>query len=250
MYTAVLVDDETRSRQILQKLILKYCPEISIGGTSDSVDSAISMINKIKPDIAFLDIQLSNGTGFDILEGTDVPGMSVIFTTAFDQYAIKAFKFSAVDYLLKPIDIDELVAAVKKVTTGAQNELLQTKLQHLINNVRREPEEAPILLISTAESVEFVDVSDIIRCQADGAYCVIHLRDGKRLVASKVIKEFEMLLEGYGFFRVHQSHLVNLRELSRYSRSDNYLLLRDGSKIQLARSRKESFFKELNKLRI
>jgi len=234
----------------LQKLIEKYCPELNIEDTADSVESAVEVITRVQPDIAFLDIQLTNGTGFDILERTDVPGMAVIFTTAFDQYAIKAFKFSAIDYLLKPIDIDELKEAVKKVTHGTHQELLQTKIQHLISNIRRAPDDTPLLLISTSETVEFVDINEIIRCQADGAYCVVHLRNGNRLIASKVIKEFELLLDGYGFYRVHQSHLINLKELSKYSRADNYLVLRDGSKIQLARSRKENFFKELSRLRI
>ena len=250
MYKAIIVEDETRSRTVLTKLIDKYCPEVSVVAAADSVKSGVTEIETHKPNLVFLDVQLTDGTGFDILSQIDVNGIAVIFTTAFDQYALKAFRFSAIDYLLKPIDIEELKSAVGKVTRSFDQDLSTQKLEHLLSNLRRDPHADPIMLISTADSVEFIDIRDIVRCEADGAYCTVFLRDGQKHVASKVIKEFELLLDGYGFFRVHQSHLVNLRELSKYSRADNQLILRDGSRIQLARSRKENFFKELDKLRI
>ena len=231
-------------------MLEEFFPEIKVVGMADSVETGVLVINEHAPEIAFLDVQLTDGTSFEILEQLDYSNLSVVFTTAYDQYAIKAFRFSAVDYLLKPIDIDELKAAVAKVIANVGNGATNQQIDHLMQNVNRDPGLDPMLLISTAESIEFVDIHNIIRCQADSAYCNVYLKNGQRLVASKVIKEFELLLEGYGFFRVHQSHLVNLRELKKYSRSENLLILKDGSRIQLARSRKDNFFKELSKLKI
>ena len=245
--SALLIEDEERSRIVLRNLLETYCPEVEVVGSADSVASGIRAVKELQPDILFLDVQITGGTGFDVLEKVDLPGIAVIFTTAYDHYALKAFKFSAIDYLLKPIDIEELKGAVRKVITGGRHEEDQYKIQNLLSNLKS-PNEDPVLLVSTQEAVEFIRIRDIIRCEAQGAYTQLFLKDARPVMVSKVIKEFEFLLQDYGFYRVHQSHLINLKEVRKYVKADNYLLMRDGAQIQLARSRKEDFFNALNKV--
>jgi two-component system LytT family response regulator len=244
---AIIIEDEERSRIVLQNLLESYCPEVEVIGTADSVTAGAKIVRTLQPDVLFLDVQITGGTGFDVLEKINDLNVSVIFTTAYDHYALKAFKFSAIDYLLKPIDIDELKSAVKKVAASSEREEDQYKIQNLLSNLKN-PGEDPVLLVSTMEAVEFVRIREIIRCEAQGAYTQLILKDTKPVMVSKVIKEFEFLLKDYGFYRVHQSHLINLKEVRKYVKSENYLLMRDGAKIQLARSRKDDFFKVLHKV--
>lgn len=246
---AVIIEDEERSRIVLQNLLETYCPEVEIVGMADAVSSGLQLLREVQPDILFLDVQIEGGTGFDILEKMENFQAPVIFTTAYDHYALKALKFSAIDYLLKPIDIDELKLAVKKASTTNDPIEDQYKIQNLLRNIKN-PEEDPVLLVSTLEAIEFVRITDIIRCEAEGAYTNLYLREQRPILVSKVIKEFEFLLQEYGFYRVHQSHLISLKEVQKYVKSDNYLLMRDGAKIQLARSRKEEFFKVLHKVQL
>jgi two-component system LytT family response regulator len=246
---AVIIEDEERSRIVLQNLLETYCPEIDIVGSADSVTTGVNIIRALQPDVLFLDVQISGGTGFDVLEKLHDLRVSVIFTTAYDHYALKAFKFSAIDYLLKPIDIEELKSAVQKATSIGRQEEDQYKIQNLLSNIKN-PNEDPVLLVSTSEAVEFVRIRDIVRCEAQGAYTQLFLRDTKPVMVSKVIKEFEFLLQDYGFYRVHQSHLINLKEVRKYVKSENYLLMRDGAQIQLARSRKDEFFTALHKVQL
>jgi two-component system LytT family response regulator len=174
---------------------------------------------------------------------------SVIFTTAYDHYALKAFKFSAIDYLLKPIDIEELKAAVRKASTTTSHDEDKYKIQNLLSNLKN-PNEDPVLLVSTLEAVEFIRIKDIIRCEASGAYTQLYLRDRKPVMVSKIIKDFEFLLQDYGFYRVHQSHIINLKEVQKFVKSENFLVMRDGAQIQLARSRKDEFFNMLHKVQV
>lgn len=246
---AVIIEDEERSKIVLQNLLENYCPDVEVVATADAVTTGVKAVNSHHPDILFLDVQINGGTGFDILEQLENPKVAVIFTTAYDQYALKAFKFSAIDYLLKPIDIDELKSAVGKVNMSGRQEEDQYKIQNLLSNIKN-PAEDPVLLVSTSEAVEFVRIRDIVRCEAQGAYTQLFLRDTRPVMVSKVIKEFEFLLQEYGFYRVHQSHLINLKEVRKYVKSENYLLMRDGAQIQLARSRKDEFFNVLHKVQL
>ena len=248
-YKAVIIEDEERSTIVLQNLLETYCPDVEVVGNATSVQDGIKTVNALQPDILFLDVQIVGGTGFDILEKLNNTKVSIIFTTAYDHYALKAFKFSAIDYLLKPIDIDELKIAVKKVSAPNQQAEDEFKIKNLLSNIKN-PSEDPVLLVSTLEAVEFVRIREIIRCEAQGAYTQLILKDTKSVMVSKVIKEFEFLLQEYGFYRVHQSHLINLREVRKYIKSENYLLMRDGAQIQLARSRKDDFFNVLHKVQL
>jgi two-component system LytT family response regulator len=237
---AVIIEDEERSRMVLQNLLQTYCPEVDVMGMADSVNEGVDTILKHHPDLVFLDVQINGGTGFDVLDRLKGQSPSIIFTTAYDQYALKAFKFSAIDYLLKPIDIEELKTAVRKASTATAQEEDKYKIQNLLSNLKN-PNEDPVLLVSTLEAVEFIRIRDIIRCEASGAYTQLYLRDRKPVMVSKIIKDFEFLLQDYGFYRVHQSHLINLKEVQKFVKSENFLQMRDGAQIQLARSRRMIF---------
>lgn len=246
---AVIIEDEERSRLVLQNLLATYCPDVEVVATADSVSTALEALHTFQPDIMFLDVQINGGYGFDVLDKMKDVKAGVIFTTAYDHYALKAFKFSAIDYLLKPIDIDELKAAVQKALNSKNQAENQYKIQNLLSNLKN-PKEDPVLLVSTLEAVEFVRIKEIIRCEAQGAYTLLILKDHKPILVSKIIKDFEFLLLDYGFYRVHQSHLINLKEVQRFVKSENYLLMRDGAQIQLARSRKDDFFNVLHKVQL
>ncbi|MDQ3016558.1 MAG: LytTR family DNA-binding domain-containing protein [Bacteroidota bacterium] len=246
---AVIIEDEERSQIVLENLLKTYCAEVEVVAKADSVAKGIQAIQEHHPDIVFLDVQINGGTGFDVLDKMNGENPSVIFTTAYDHYALKAFKFSAIDYLLKPIDIEELKSAVKKASPANKQEEDSYKIQNLLTNLKN-PNEDPVLLVSTSEAVEFIRIRDIIRCEAQGAYSQLFLRDHKPVMVSKIIKDFEFLLTDYGFYRVHQSHLINLKEVRKFVKAENYLLMRDGAQIQLARSRKDEFFNVLNKVQV
>ena len=251
MIRAIIVEDEVRSQQVLQKLLKMACPEVSVIGIQDNITSGVQLIQNTQPDLLFLDIQLKDGLGFSILETLD-PGEipAVIFTTAFDQYAIKAFRFSAVDYLLKPIELEELKKAIQKSKLKIENGFNHEQFKTLMHNLNSPKQEAPILTISTSDTIEYIRINEILRCEASGAYSSIILLNGRKIFISKVIKELEILLFDYNFFRIHQTHLINLSEVSQYFKTENSVIMSDQSSLPLARSRKEGFFGAMNKFRV
>ena len=245
---SVIIEDEKRNVIVLQSLLETYCPEVKVTGVANSVTSGIRLIGEQEPDLIFLDIQLIGGTGFDILEKFDEINAEVIFTTAYDRYALKAFKFSAIDYLLKPIDIDELKQAVKRALNSGRKHINNQKIQNLLSNLDTKTKDDPIMLVSTIDTIEFIRVQEIVRIEAQGAYSKIHMKSKKSLLASKVIKEFDLLLKGHAFHRVHQSHIINMSCVDKFLKGQSCFLLKDGSKIQLARTRKDQFFEEFKKI--
>ncbi len=239
---SVIIEDEESNRIVLETILNHYCKEVEIVGMADSVESGISLIQDKNPELIFMDIQLIGGTGFDILEKIGPLGASVIFTTAYDQYAVKAFRVNAVDYLLKPIDIEELKSAVRKVRDSEKRQMKSAQIDNLLGDLKKRTTDEPILLISNSVAIDFVRINDIIRVEAQGAYSKFYMRDGKTFIASKVMKEFEAVLRNHHFCRVHQSHLVNLAFISKYLRAKQCILLLNGTKISLSRSRKGQFF--------
>ena len=249
MIKAIIIDDEQRSRTVLSRLLALNCPSVEIMGYGDSVDSGIQILNEIRPDIIFLDIKLSDGYGFDILEKSDYM-TDVIFTTAYDQYAIKAFRFSAMDYLIKPIDSEELKEAVLKYQKMRRSGLFEEKLQVLLHNFKKKQSEPPVLSVSMTDSIEYVKVHTIMRCEAEGAYTILYRDNGTKVVISKIIKELDMLLVDYGFYRIHQSHLVNLSCVVKYQKKESVVIMSDGSCLPVSRSRREGFFVAMNKIQL
>jgi two-component system LytT family response regulator len=245
MIRSIIVDDELRGRQTLQNLLAESCPNVEVLALCESVAAAREAIALHKPQLVFLDVEMPQENGFALLEEAEHINFDVIFTTAHSHHAIKAIKLSALDYLLKPIDIDELVAAVEKVAakkpaSGAKH------IQMLLQNTAEKEKQQEKIALPTTDGYVFVRLSDILRCDAHGSYTMFYFTDGETLLVCKNLKEFEDLLTDLNFFRVHHSHIVNMSHIQRYLRGDGgTVVLKDGSQVEVARRKKEQFLQAL-----
>ena len=213
----------------------------------ENVQSGIQAIEELKPDIVFLDIQMPDGTGFDVLKSVKNKNFEVIFITAHEEFAIKAIKFSALDYLLKPIDPEELKAAVEKAIKAVDDKKEESQFEALQNNIQ--PNQKKRLVLKTQESVYVVELHEIIRCEADRNYTSFFLSSGKKILVSKTLKEYETLLSTHNFLRVQQSHLVNLDYVDRYDKGNGgSVVMKDGSEVPLSPAKREVFFKIIENL--
>ncbi len=245
---SIIVEDEAQNRENLVRLIAAYCPQVEVVAQCASAAEARQAIVERHPDMVFLDIEMPGGNGFSLLESLSDIRFEVIFVTAYDNYGIKAIKFSALDYILKPIDPVDLKAAVEKASQKIAQKEENLRMQNLLQNTRREPSGKMIALALT-ERIEFVQVSSIIRCESDSNYTTFYLKDGERLIVSRTLKEFDELLTPYGFLRVHQSHLVNLDEIKSYVKSDGgYIRMKDGAMVSISRQRREMVLKTLQQM--
>jgi two-component system LytT family response regulator len=247
MKKVLIIDDENRTRDLVKKMIDSFNFPLQVFAEGENVSTGIDAINRIKPDILFLDIQMPDGTGFDVLNSIQQKNFEVIFITAYQEYAIKAIKFSALDYILKPIDEDELRESVMKAMDTVDFSREDSQFEALTNNMQ--PNQRRKLVLKTQESVFVVDLSEIIRCESDKNYTFFFLTSGKKILVSKTLKDFETLLNGYGFFRVQQSHLINVEFIDRYDKQQGgSVILKDGTAIPLSPAKKEQFFKLLETL--
>ena len=248
MITAIIIDDEKTSRDTLQGLLNRYCKNVEVIDQADGYANGIESVKKHNPEVIFLDIQMPDGSGFQLLEQLGDVNFEVIFTTAYDQYAIKAIKYSALDYLLKPIIPDDLIDAVEKAEQRKTKSSTNTNIKVLLNNVSQSGESKKIVL-STAEKMHVIDIDDIIRCESDDYYTRFFFKDTKTLLISKTLKEHEELLGDRYFMRPHKSHLVNLKYIKSYSKIDGgYIIMSDGSKIPVSRRKKEKVLDILSHL--
>jgi two-component system LytT family response regulator len=248
MLRAIIIDDIDAIRQKNSALIAEYCPNVALIAEADSVESGVEAIRKFVPDLVFLDVELSDGTGFDLLQQLRPVNFKVIFVTAYQEFAVKAFRFSAIDFLLKPIDPEELVTAVKKAEETLNKELLELQFSTLFANIER-PRNLTKLVLRTAEKIYSVDVQDIIRCESERNYTTFYLNNGQKLLLSTTLKEYETLLLPMGFFRSHQSHLINLLYFDHYVKGDgNTIVMKDQSKVPLAIRKKDEFLQLLTTL--
>ncbi|HLT71984.1 MAG TPA: LytTR family DNA-binding domain-containing protein [Cyclobacteriaceae bacterium] len=239
----VIVEDEPHSSMSLENLLRDYCSNTRVVGRADNITDGVREISIKRPDLLFLDIEMPGGNGFELLEQCDGFDFEVIFTTAFEHYALKAIKFSALDYLLKPIDVDELQEAVRKVVQKKERDHDNLKVTTLLRNLGKSKLDQTIAL-ATAEGLEFIRVSDIYYCQAEGSYTLFHLKKTGKLLVSKHLKEYENLLGDYGFFRVHNSYLINLAEVARYVKGDGgYLIMNNGDSVGLSARRRDAFIR-------
>ncbi len=218
MVKAVIVDDEIHARETLSLMLNMYCPEIAVVGKADSVEAAYHLIKLHQPDIVFLDMELTDGLGFDLLKKFDKLFFRVIIISAYQEYAVKAFKFCAVDYLLKPVDPDELAKAVDEALSQALTDNQQERLNALIENTRNTSRNDKLLALKNSEGTFIVNTSEIIRCESDNNTTTFILADGNRVRVTRTLKEFDELLNGCGFLRCHQSHLVNQQHIDKISR--------------------------------
>lgn len=242
----VLVDDEPGAREALAALLQAYCPQAELVGQADGVQAGVELIKRTAPDLVVLDVELADGDGFGLLQHFAAVEFKIVFVTAHREYALRALKCSALDFLLKPVDPDELVAAVQKAEKALAQTTLQAQLQALLDNLASGEKEPKKLVLRTAESVYVVSSADIIRCEAAGNYTQFFLKNGNRLLISKTLKEYDELLQKSGFFRAHQSHLVNLQYLERYDKRDGgVVVLQDKSAVPVAGRQRERLFELL-----
>jgi two-component system, LytTR family, response regulator len=242
MLRTLIIDDESKSRQSLESLLTSYCTGVEVIGLATGVEDGISYIEKHHPDLVMLDIQMQDGTGFDLLKQIDTPAFQLIFTTAFDEYAIKAFKFSAIDYLLKPIDVCELEAAIERAKLINKNKTEHHTFDPLIKNLLAYSEVDLRITVSTEQALEILPVAEIVRLESDNTYTHIVMKDGRRILSSKHLKHYDAMLEGQPFMRVHNSHIINLNSVTRFLKSDGgFIGLVNGDKIPISRRRKDHF---------
>jgi len=245
----VIVEDEKHSRENLKNLLLEFCVNINVVGMAGNVEEAVEEIKSKKPDVIFLDIELQTGTGFDVLERVANLNFEVIFTTAFEQYAIKAVKFSSLDYLLKPIDLDELQNAVEKAQIKKNQIVYKKQLETLMLNLKQQKPKLNKICLSTSDGFEFIEVNDILYCKAEGAYTVFVLKSSDKLLVSKNLKEYENLLLEQDFMRVHNSFLINLKEVKKYVKSDGgYIIMNNDDTVSISRSKKDDFIQVMSAL--
>ncbi|HHC79888.1 MAG TPA: response regulator transcription factor [Flavobacteriia bacterium] len=244
MIKALIIDDEAKARQGLRLVLEKYCPDVEILALCESPKIGLEKINELQPDLIFLDVQMPKMSGFDLLEKIPEINFEVIFVTAYDQYAIKAIKFSALDYLLKPIDVDELITAVQKISKRRKNRII--KYQSLLNNVKTNTKTLTRLAIPSDNEIIMQPVEDIIYCEADSSYTTLHLINDKQITVAKTLKEFENILPQTNFCRIHHSTLVNISHIVKYVKGEGgYVIISNNKHLNVSRRKKECFLKIL-----
>jgi two-component system LytT family response regulator len=244
MTTAILIDDDANLRAGMRQLLSIYAPEINVLGEAESVQSGVEAINLLQPQVIFLDIQLSDGTGFDLLEKlAEMNGKissQVVFITAHEQYAIKAFRFSALDFLLKPVDPEELQKVIYKIKNVLAKSDNYAHIDLLLENIRRKVDNFKRIALSTSDGIHLFEISDIIRCESEDNYTKFFIKNNKPILISKTLKEYEDLLTEHGFERIHQSHLINLVYLKSYIKRDGgYVVMADNSNLPISQRKKE-----------
>ena len=247
MKKVLIIDDEKRIRDFVKRMIDSFNLDVEVFTDGENVETGIESINRIQPDIVFLDIQMPDGTGFDVLNRVKDKRFELIFITAFQEYAIMAIKFSALDYILKPIDEEELKTALQNAIDTVDFKKEDSQFEALTHNLQTNQKRK--LVLKTQESVHVVDLSEIIRCEADKNYTFFYLNSGKKILVSRTLKDFETLLSNHGFFRVQQSHLINLEYIERYDKHEGgSVIMRNGSAVPLSPAKKYQFFTMLEKL--
>ncbi|HKI45002.1 MAG TPA: LytTR family DNA-binding domain-containing protein [Balneolales bacterium] len=250
MINAIIIDDEQHCVDRLSILLSTYCSQsIHLAGSFLTLATGIRGIRKLQPDVIFLDVMLGEQTGFDLLEQLGDISSAVIFTTSYDKYAVQAFRFSAIDYLLKPVDPDDLKEAVKKLQEKISMEELSEKFDVLFHNLKTMQGASRKISIPTSSGLTFLQVSDIIRCQSDINYTTIYLKNKQKITVARTLKEFEELLTDYNFYRVHNSHLINLAYIKSYHKGKGgSVQMTDQSEIEVSTRRKENFLKKLSEM--
>ena len=243
----LLIDDEAPIRNNMKALLEKYVPESVVLGEADGVQTGLELLQQHQPDVLFLDVEMKDGTGFDLLSQYGKPAFKVIFVTGHDRYALKAFKYSAVDYLIKPVDPQELVQSLHRIG-ATSSPAYDQQMENLMANRKRESEDQKIVL-KDLETIYLVSIRDIIRCEAQNNYTIFYLADGRKITISVTLKEYDKLFAEHSFFRSHQSHLINLSHFDRYDKKNGGIIyMKDGSTVPLANRRKDLLINKLQEL--
>lgn len=242
MFKAVIIDDESKARNALKNMLSQHCPTIEVAGEGDCVKAGLEAIQTFQPDVVFLDVQMPDGTGFDLLEQLTDIRFKIIFASAYDKFAIQAFKFSAVDYLQKPVEAEKLIDACSRLSETDRFEELNKKLEVLLSNKNSFEK----IALPTLDGIIFVKIKDIVRCESDNNYTNIFNCNGEKIIVSKTLKEYDEMLTPFNFFRIHKSSLINLAFLSKYKKGEGgYVVMEDGAELEVSRRRKDDFLKVL-----
>lgn len=248
MISCIIIDDEKNALEMMEWLLKTYCPQVKIMDMCSSADTGIEAIHKHRPDVVFLDIEMPKMNGFDMLEQFDKVFFDVVFCTAYDQFAIKAFHYSALNYLLKPIDPDDLQATVKRIE---EKKSVPTKeqFQLLLQNIQYPQKTTPPrIALSSGDGLIFIATHDIVYCEAESNYTSVVLSDGRKIVVSKVLKEIDEALSGPDFYRIHSSFLINLNHIKKFVRSDGgYIVMDNGATISISRAKRQEFMDMFSK---
>ena len=248
MIRCVIVEDEEMARKVLKSLLAQYCPDVMVCAEADDITSGQEMIEAFRPDLVFLDIEMPGGSGFKLLNNIKDIDFEVVFITAYEQFAIKAIRHDALDYLLKPVDPKELVAAVEKVKEAKYKKTLKKQYDSLLKNINPEQLTVKKISISTSDKIHLIEVDDIIRCESDNYYTIIYFKDGTSLLVSKTLKEMEQKLEEHDFVRTHKSHLVNMRCIMNFIKDEMMVVMTDGVKVPVSKRKKEKIVEVINNL--
>lgn len=253
MIKSIIIDDDSNLRNGLIQMLQLYAPDIQVVAQAEEVQQGVALLHTHQPDVVFLDIQLTDGTGFDILESYQSlhgkPNFQVVFITAHEQYAIKAFRFSALDFLLKPVDPQELKEVVQKIKSQKQMPSDFKNIEVLLEHISKKTETKKRIALATQEGTTLVDIQDIIRCESSDNYTTFYIKNHKSILISKTLKEYEELLSEYGFERIHQSHLINLDFMKTYIKKDgNYVVMQDGTQLPVSQRKKERLQEIINKI--
>jgi two-component system LytT family response regulator len=244
MINAVIIDDEPKNIKVLKNMLEEFCPRVHLIGKATNSNEGKELIQQKKPDLVFLDIEMPYGNGFDLLNALMPVDFEVVFVTAFDKYMLQALKYSALDFLLKPVNIDELKIAVQNAELRIRKNSINQQINALLENFRKQDSGLKKIAIPAIDGFDFILIDDIIRCEAQGAYTKIYLNNSKNVIVSKPLKDYEALLPEDIFFRIHNSHLINLNYIKKYNRGRGGLVeLEDGSTIEVAIRRKDEFLK-------
>jgi two-component system, LytTR family, response regulator len=242
MIKAIIVDDESDAHTVIKKMLEKCSIKVNIVGCATSIEDAGKLILNENPELIFLDIEMPGGNGFQLLNKFNPPPFDVIFTTAYEQYAIKAFKYAAIDYLLKPIHLNDLNDAVNRYNDNQKFLLKQNRFQVLIDNAGNDPYRFQKIALPSTNTYEMVSVKDIVCCKAEGNYTVVQLVNSKQLLVTKLIKWFEEMLPSQTFYRIHKSYIVNLNLIAKVEKNDGIVIMENGLRLDIAERIKKDFF--------
>ena len=242
MITAIIVDDDIKNIRVLKGLLEEFCPQVQVIGEAYGIEEAVTVVKANNPQLVFLDIEMPYGNGFQLLDRLMPVDFEIIFITAYDNYAVKAIRYCALDYLLKPVNIKELLQAVQRTTEQVKTKETNLKLQVFVDALRSRQNEMQKIAIPGMDGLNFVDMKSIVRCESDRNYTHVYLLHGKKITTTKTIGEFEEILPEGIFFRIHNSHLINLNCIKKYFKGrGGYVVMDDDTNIEVAARRKDSF---------
>ena len=248
MLRTIIIDDEAHMRETLRTLLSRYCPQVQVVGEAFGVVSGLATITELHPQLVLLDIKMDDGTGFDLLKQLETIDFKVIFITAFEKYAIQAFKFAAVDFLLKPVNPEELADAVRLAENLTKNQV-NTQLQVLEENLKTDIQQKRKIILKTQENLYLIDLCSITYCESDGCYTRVHTTENEHILVSRTLREFDDMFSESGFYRIHKSYLVNMVQARRFEKQEGgYIVLKNGSKIPVASRKREELLELLEKL--